>query len=76
MISEVTEFSVGDLVKESPIAADRQDDSKTLGIVTEIKRLGPNGPGTSSCQSLRVFWANYGEFWTTNLRVMRASNGD
>ena len=75
MKSKVTEFIVGDLVKESPIVADRRDDSKTLGIITEIKRLGPNGPGTSSCQSLRVFWANYGEFWTTNLRVMKVSNG-
>lgn len=71
------EFVVGDLVKHVPSDPFVLSiDSKTLGIVTEIKTLQANGPSTSSCQSLRVFWANYGEFWTTNLRVVSAVNND
>jgi hypothetical protein len=76
MINKVAEFVVGDLVKESPIVADRKNDSKTLGIITKIRRIEANGPGTSACQALYIFWANYGKFWTTNLRVMKASDSE
>ena len=66
----MTLFQVGDLVKEKRSGI-RKDPCKTIGIVTRCVKLAANGPGTKDCQSLKIYWVNYGEFWTTNIRVVR-----
>ena len=66
----MTLFQIGDLVKEKRSQI-RKDPEKTIGIVTKAVRLHPNGPNTKECQSLKVYWVNYGEFWTTSLRLDR-----
>ncbi|MHA2404541.1 MAG: hypothetical protein ACXADH_16195 [Candidatus Kariarchaeaceae archaeon] len=68
----MTLFQIGDLVKEKRSQI-RKDPEKTIGIVTKAVRLHPNGPNTKECQSLKVYWVNYGEFWTTSLRLDRVA---
>lgn len=72
---ENTFFKIGDLVEESHIDA-HSSPYKTVGVVTKIRRLKANDVDASDCQAVQVFWAEYGQFWTTSLRLKRVASAE
>tara|TARA_S200002703_G_scaffold89452_1_gene77161 strand:+ start:53 stop:283 length:231 start_codon:yes stop_codon:yes gene_type:complete len=68
-------FKIGDLVEESHIDA-HNSPYKTVGIVTKIRRLKANDVEASDCQAVQVFWAEYGQYWTTSLRLKRVASAE
>ena len=71
-----TFFKIGDLVEQKHLYDAHSSPYKTVGIVTKIRRLKANDVEASDCQAVQVFWAEYGQFWTTSLRLKRVASAE